>query len=87
MSAPTPAAMRAAQALYPSGIGSYLYADYEQNLAARNRDWLTIARKIDEATGLPKLVAATRYAFDEACSDNTNQQLIDELDAALEGHS
>lgn len=54
----TPAAMRAAKALYPSGIGSYCYTNEEHNQQARERDWLAIARKIDKATGLPGLLTS-----------------------------
>ncbi len=32
---------------------------------------------------LKKIFSALAFAFDEACNDNTNQELIDELSDAL----
>lgn len=85
MNLPTPAAMRAAKLLFPHGTTrlGMLDSSAAQYDAAVHRDQFAIARRIDEATGLPELVAASREAFNEASSDNTNQPLIDQLDAAL----
>lgn len=44
---PSEAAMKAAKALYPYGTSHYCWGDEAKNEAARERDWQSIARKID----------------------------------------
>ena len=60
---PTVAAMRAAKALYPQGVGTYCFDTEAKEIEARERDWKSLARRIDAATRLPSLIEACNQSL------------------------
>jgi len=57
--------MKAAKALHPYGFGTYCFATYEENTAAITKDWTAYALKLDEATGLPEILASYTKAVNK----------------------